>query len=218
MFTSARKFCAMGVALCAVVAMTAGCASTKQAGLLYSSTVSMGLGMEVKTADATAPVSINIGFKTLDVAYVPVAAMERRADGSESAEKIWASHSQHAGDAASCYAALTKKAQAKKPAANDDAAKSAALATQDLPAECDAKRDAMSVYGQFNGDAFAKGNDRSAGLMVGRVFATGIAAQNVSAAANAFAYADCAKAVIASGIAAANVDAETRRVCGGHHR
>lgn len=213
MFTSAKKFNAACVALSAAAALTAGCASTRQAGLTYTSAVSMGVGMAVNTADPTAPVSINIGFKTLDIAYVPVAVMERRADGSEGAEKIWASHSHHNGKAEQCLKALndlTKKRNTAGIPATSNA--------DDLPAECDAKRDAMSVYGQFNGDANAKGNDRSAGLMVGRVFATGIAAQNVSAAANAYAYADCAKAVIASGIAAANVDAETRRVCGGHHR
>ena len=213
MFTTVKRLTTINVAFCAAVALLTGCASTKQAGLLYSSTVSMGLGMEVKTADATAPVSINIGFKTLDVAYVPVAVMETNGAGKETAEKISASHSQQTGKAEKCLAALTKltaqrAAAGIAPTANAD----------DLPSECDAKRDAMSVFGQFNGDASAKGNDRSAGLMVGRVFATGIAAQNVSAAANALAYSDCAKAVIASGIAATSVDSETRRVCGGHHR
>ena len=211
MFTAAKKFNVMCLALCSAAALSAGCASTKQAGLLYSSSVSMGLGMEVKAADATAPVSITIGFKTLDVAYVPVAVMETNGAGKETAEKIWASHSQQNGKAEKCLAALNKlttqrAAAGIAPTANAD----------DLPIECDAKRDAMSVYGQFNGDASATGNDRSAGLIVGRVFATGIAAQNVSGAASAFAYADCAKAVIASGITTAQVDAETRRVCGGH--
>ncbi len=208
---SANKLSVMSVALCATAMLAAGCTSTKQAGLLYSSTISMGLGMEVKTADTTAPLSINIGYKTLDVAYVPVAVMETNGAGKESAEKIWASHSQKNGKTAECLEALNRLTAKRvkdgvAPTTNAD----------DLPSECDAKRDAMSVYGQFNGDASAKGNDRSAGLMVGRIFATGIAAQNVSAAAYAFAYADCAKAVIASGIAAANVDAETKRVCGRH--
>lgn len=216
MFASSKKFNATSVALCAAAALTAGCASTKQAGLTYSSAVSMGLGMEVKTADPTAPVSISIGFKTLDVAYVPVAVMEPKGLDKENVEKIWASHSQHAGDASSCFAALQRKAMKREPLATDDASKAAALTTQDLPAECDAKRDAMSVFGQFNGDASAKGNDRSAGLLVGRVFATGIAAQNVSAAAQAIAYTDCAAAVTASKIAEDQRAAETRRVCGGH--
>ncbi len=211
MFTASKKFSVMCISACAAAALTAGCASTKQAGLLYSSSVSMGLGMEVKAADAAAPVSINIGFKTLDVAYVPVAVMETNGAGKETAEKIWASHSQQNGKAEKCLAALTKLT-AQRPAAGIAPTANA----DDLPSECDAKRDAMSVYGQFNGDASAKGNDRSAGLMVGRVFATGIAAQNVSGAASAFAYADCAKAVIASGIAEAQKDAETKRVCGGH--
>ena len=162
MFTCAKKFSVMCISVCAATALTAGCASTKQAGLLYSSGISMGLGMEVKTADPTAPVNINIGFKTLDVAYVPLAVIERRADGSENAEKVWASHSQQNGKAEKCLAALTKQTAQRTaagiaPTANAD----------DLPIECDAKRDAMSVYGQFNGDASAKGNDRSAGLMVG---------------------------------------------------
>ena len=214
MFTSAKRINTLRVSLCATVALMAGCASTKQAGLLYSSTVSMGLGLEVKTADATAPVSINIGFKTLDVAYVPVAVMESKENGKENAEKVWASHSQHASDAAKCFAALANKAQEKKATAKDDATRTEALAAQELPEECDTKRDAMSVFGQFNGDASAKGNDRSAGLLVGRVFATGIAAQNVSGAAKSMAYASCANAVAASGIAADKRAAETMLVCG----
>lgn len=221
MFNSEKKFTAMSVALCVVAALTAGCASTKQAGLIYSSAVSMGLGMEVKTADATAPVSINIGFKTLDVAYVPIAVMERRADGSELAEKIWASHSQQNGNAERCRVALQNSKETKAAAAklNPAGTPTPSANADDLPSECDAKRDSMSVYGQFNGDASAKGNDRSAGLMVGRVFATGVAAQNVSAAAVSLAYAACAAAVKASGITvAADIDAETKRVCGGHHR
>jgi hypothetical protein len=209
MFTSATKI--LGVALCAVVSLTAGCASPKQAGLTYSSAVSMGLGMEVKTADPTAPVSINIGFKTLDVAYVPVAVVETNAAGKENVEKIWASHSQQTGQAEKCRIELEKIKAAK-------AAKNETVSEQDLPSECDSKRDAMSVFGQFNGDAGAKGNDRSAGLLVGRVFATGIAAQNVSAAAKAIAYTDCANAVTASKIADDKRAAETMRVCGGHRQ
>ena len=209
MFTAAKKFNVMYIALCATTALTAGCASTKQAGLLYSSSVSMGLGMEVKAADAAAPVSINIGFKTLDVAYVPVAVMETNAAGKETAEKIWASHSQQTGQAEKCRIELEKIKR-------DKAAKGEVVSEQDLPSECDTKRDAMSVFGQFNGDASAKGNDRSAGLLVGRVFATGIAAQNVSAAAKAIAYTDCAAAVTASKIAEDKRAAETMRVCGGH--
>ena len=213
MFTSAKRINTVGVALCAATALLAGCASTKQAGLLYSSTVTMGLGMEVKAADATAPVSINIGFKTLDVAYVPVAVMETSGEGKETAEKIWASHSQQNGKAEKCLEALKKLTEQRAAPGN-----AATANADDLPSECDTKRDAMSVYGQFNGDASAKGNDRSAGLLVGRVFATGIAAQNVSGAAKAIAYTDCANAVTASGIAADKRAAETMRVCGGHRQ
>ena len=153
MYTSAKRINTIGVALCAAVALLAGCASTKQAGLLYSSTVSMGLGMEVKTADATAPVGINIGFKTVDVAYVPVAVMETNGAGKETAEKIWASHSQQSGKAERCLAALTKLTAQRAVAGIAQTANA-----DDLPSECDAKRDAMSVYGQFNGDASARGN------------------------------------------------------------
>ncbi len=209
MFTYTKKFNAISLTLCAAAVLAAGCASTKQAGLIYSSTVSMGLGMDVKAADASAPVSINIGFKTLDVAYVPVAVMETNAAGKENVEKIWASHTQQGGQAEKCRIELAK---IKSEKAN----KNEPVTEQDLPSECDTKRDAMSVFGQFNGDASAKGNDRSAGLLVGRVFATGIAAQNVSAAARAIAYADCANAVAASKIADDKRAAETMRVCGGH--
>ena len=60
---------------------------------------------------------------------------------------------------------------------------------------CDSKRDAFSVYGQFDGRTDASGKERAANLAVGRVFSTGIAAQNVSHAARMIAYTLCVKAI-----------------------
>ena len=60
---------------------------------------------------------------------------------------------------------------------------------------CDNKRDAFSVYGQFDGRTDASGKERAANLAVGRVFSTGIAAQNVSHAARMIAHTDCVKAI-----------------------
>lgn len=217
MFTCAKKFNAISFTLCAAAVLTAGCASTKQAGLIYSSAISMGVGMDVKPGDAAAPLSINIGFKTLDVAYVPVAVMEPKGQDKENVEKIWASHSHNSGQSKECLQARQRATQRTSPDTGPAPAATAAASDAEIVAACDLKIDAMSVYGQFNGDAAAKGNDRSAGLMVGRVFATGVAAQNVSAAAVWLAYAACAAAVKASGITvAADLDAETKRVCGGH--
>ena len=120
------------------------------------------------------------------MAYVPVAVAEERKDGRANVEKIWATHSNSNGQVAECIEAKTKLLPAGK--------KFAELAPVDkeaLESACDYKRDAFSVYGQFNGDAQAKAGDKSAGLMVGRVFATGVAAQNVSKAAQLTAAAAC---------------------------
>ena len=174
------------------VGTLAGCQSLPQAGLIYSSTINAGVGLKISAADAVAPVDISIGFKTADVAYVPVAVTEERKDGRSSVEKIWATHSNSNGQVTECIDAKAKllpagKKFAELPAVDKEALESA----------CDYKRDALSVYGQFNGNGTASGSDKSAGLLVGRVFATGVAAQNVSHAAGAVAIAECVKAVSA---------------------
>jgi hypothetical protein len=163
-----------------------GCQALPQAGLIYSSTVTAGLGLKVSASDATAPVDISIGFKTADVAYVPVAVAEEGRDGRQGIEKVWATHSSSNGQLTECLDTKTRLLSGgKKPKDLLPADKAM------LESACDYKRDALSVYGQFNGDAQAKAGDKSASLMVGRVFATGVAAQNVSKAAQLTALSTC---------------------------
>ena len=175
MIRSTSKLLIAAGALAAV-----GCTSIPQAGLLYSSTAIVGVGMKVSTADATSPVDISIGFKMHDLAYVPVAVQESRtlSNGTatnNSVEKIWASHTQSEGSNAHCDSVrknAVEKLNAGTPLSEVD--------QKALSIACDVKRDAMSVYGQFNGTGSASGADRGAGLSVGKIFSTGVAAQNVS--------------------------------------
>lgn len=182
-----KTFKLLVVATVALSAL-AGCQSLPQAGLIYSSTVNAGVGLKISAGDATAPVDISIGFKTTDFAYVPVAVAESRANdrAATQIEKLWASHSNSSGRSESCtsYKENILKNKAPNALLTDREQESVAAA-------CDIKRDAFSVYGQFNGEGQAKGSDKSAGLMVGRVFATGVAAQNVSSAAQLSAVAAC---------------------------
>jgi hypothetical protein len=65
---SVEKYCtaiAMAIAL-------SGCAALQQAPLIYSSKISVGVGVSANTTD-TPGLSINIGYKQVDAAYVPVA-------------------------------------------------------------------------------------------------------------------------------------------------
>lgn len=193
---------------------TAGCTSLPQAGLVYSSTAIVGVGMKVSTADAMSPVDITIGFKMHDFAYVPVAVQESRtpvggASGmtNNSVEKIWASHAQSEGANAQCdnerkNAAATLKSQ-RALSAQEQAA---------LEIACDIKRDAMSVYGQFNGTGSASGADRGAGLAVGKIFSTGVAAQNVSNGVHATAMRECVTAVKSTLAADATPEVQQKRI------
>ena len=167
-----------------------GCTAIPQAGLIYSSTNVVGVAMKVSTADATAPVDLSIGYKSHDFAYVPVAVAAGKAGDVSGIEKVWASHSRTSGQSARCMTA-----------SNSVGTKALAARTtqeqRELDEACDSKRDAMSVYGQFDTTTKLSGNDRSAGLVVGKVFSTGVAAQNVSEAASRVAHTDCIRAITA---------------------
>ena len=120
-----------------------GCTAIPQAGLIYSSTVIAGVGMKVSTTDATSPVDISIGFKTHDFAYVPVAVVEAKDLNKGEIVKVWGSHGQNTADSNDCAAALKQyPAVLGTTATKEDKDK--------VNAACDNKRDAMSVYGQFN--------------------------------------------------------------------
>jgi hypothetical protein len=177
---------------------SAGCTSIPQAGLVYSSTAMVGLGMKVSTADATSPVDIAIGFKMNDFAYVPVAVQESKpvsgsASLNNSVEKISATHTQSTGANPRCDSARKEASDALMAKT-----KSAAQASAEVAIACDLKQDAMSVYGQFNAAGSATGADRAAGLSAGKIFSTGVAAQNISGSIHLTATTECIKAVTAA--------------------
>lgn len=192
---------------------TAGCTSLPQAGLVYSSTAIVGVGMKVSTADATSPVDITIGFKMHDFAYVPVAVQEMQNPGSSSGttnhsvQKIWASHAQSEGANAQCDSERQNAAATLRSTGSLSPKDQAALAVA-----CDIKRDAMSVYGQFDGASSASGGNRSAALSVGKIFSTGVAAQNVSNGVNMAAMTECITAVKATMATDAKQEDKDKRI------
>jgi hypothetical protein len=167
-----------------------GCQTLPQAGLVYSSHVSVGLGMKVSTADATAPVDISIGYKQTDFALVPVVVQK----GQGEVVKVWGDHKVSGGLDTLCRQVRNEIRGSQK----GDNAKVSDEDMKNLAAACDEKRDAMSVYGRFDGSTSAGGNERKAGLTAGRVFSTGVAAQNLTAAATSEATTACVKAVSAT--------------------
>lgn len=60
------------VSLIGIAALAGGCAPLEQAPLVYSSTKQFGVGVKSGAPDAPG-VDLNIGFRALDAAYVPVA-------------------------------------------------------------------------------------------------------------------------------------------------
>ncbi|HEY1043300.1 MAG TPA: hypothetical protein VGE60_05505 [Telluria sp.] len=64
------------LALLAVAGMAAGCAPLQQAPLVYSSKVSVGVDVSA-TSTETPGVGVNVGYKQIDAAYVPVAVSRK---------------------------------------------------------------------------------------------------------------------------------------------
>ena len=186
-----------------------GCQSVPQAGLVYSSNISVGVGLKVSTADATAPVDISVGYKQTDFAYVPVAVLTDRGVDQQRLEKVGATHSNANGDVRRCNEAREKvRSSMSKIGASNPSPEERAQ----LEAVCDFKQDAMSVFGKFDGNTTAGGNDRKVGLTVGRVFSTGVAAQNLSLAARSDSMAACIGAVKDSMGASAKPEDVSKRV------
>ncbi|TAG03263.1 MAG: hypothetical protein EAZ43_07850 [Betaproteobacteria bacterium] len=146
--------------------------------------------MKVSTADATAPVDISVGYKQTDFAIVPV-AVQTQLGG---VEKVWGDHKVSGGRDTLC-SQIRNQIRVRKLGDKPEVAEEEA---RNLAAVCDEKRDAMSVYGRFDGSTSASGNERKAGLTAGRVFSTGVAAQNLTAAATSEATTACVKAVSAT--------------------
>jgi hypothetical protein len=166
-----------GIALATIVS---GCQSIPQAGLIYASKVDIGLAVEIAplaTAAATEPLKLTLGFGSSDIAYVPVAVMGQHSDRGSGISKIWSSHDEVSVD---CKAARKKPINEAKAAIAED---------------CETRRDAMSVYGQFNGSTNAGIGEKKYGLTAGRVFATGVAAQHLTEAASNVVNVQCIDAV-----------------------
>jgi hypothetical protein len=221
------------VAVLVLAGLTA-CTTVPQAGLVYSSRIVGGLDIS-SNATQTQGLSVNIGFKTEDFAYVPVAVA---ASGVPSAPgPLYAEHSEAIEDAVKrlppdervrVEAALAadrtrasalhrrdsirgqlRRAEAEekkgltpqRPIADlktevaradqqltqaEEALKSAQeAAAGELPKLGIKLRDAMSVFGQFNGNSTGEVGKESlkGGLRMGRVFSTGVAAQRLGEAA-----------------------------------
>jgi hypothetical protein len=164
---------------CVAAAAITGCQSIPQAGLVYVSKVHVGLAASVAPASSTEPFTVHIGFGSSDIAYVPlaVAGSASGPEGKNSIEKIWSSHDELSSP--ECRA--VRKTQDKNTIVSSG--------------DCETRRDAMSVYGQFDGKTTADVNGKKFDLSAGRVFATGVAAQQITEGnANAVA-ARCVEAV-----------------------
>jgi hypothetical protein len=178
-----------------------GCQSIPQAGLVYASRVNVGLAVEIAplaAAAATEPLKLTIGFGSSDIAYVPVAVMGTSTSGHSGISKIWSSH-----DETSTQCKSERTAQKTKD-------------PNQTVEDCETRRDAMSVYGQFNGNTNADVTGKKYGLNAGRVFATGVAAQQLTEAASNVASVQCidaVKAALGEKATADAVSAELKLYC-----
>lgn len=201
--------------------LLAGCASIDQAALIYSSRITGGLDLSASGTESQG-VALNIGFKTVDFAYVPVAVAASAPGGRVT--PLHATHNESAASAArrvqaeedalrrvqkaaekevdartqslkALKANLKSKAteaeqeKVDRAERNLEAAQGALALANDAMNVPDPSRltmkDAMSVYGSFNGRGEgAVGRDNPNGaLTMGRVFSTGVAAQKLTRAA-----------------------------------
>jgi len=173
-----------------------GCAQLQQSGLVYSSKNTIGAKIDFDASNAN-PVSITLGYGSVDVAYVPVAVSK---DGKE----ITSLAGQHDEEDVKCK---NLKSVLKAAAADDKTVAAAQLL-------CERRKDAFSVYGQFNGTATADAAAKGAGLTAGRIFATGIAAQQISEGAGLEARARCIEQALKAVKDGDAKDAVVAKLCG----
>lgn len=171
------------------------CTSLPQAGLIYASNVSVGVGLNIAVAPDPATkqgFKINIGYEQNDVAYVPVAVSSCARGATCTDPKLKEIKGRNkvrdedldSDDEPDQVTAPTTTANSGTPTANhakNDDEKKQALGKKNN------KVDAYSVFGTFAanttisggiGDANApKGN---AGLGIGKLFSTGVASQNLT--------------------------------------
>lgn len=174
--------------LAAATLCLAGCVTVPMAPLVYGSKTVGGLDIATNTG-ANPGVSISIGYKRDDLALVPVAVLEKKGQADEK------------------LTIVTGRDKDDEPATGAD--------TQaDKARGGNRSKDAMSVFGSFEGRGMAGASTQttSAQAVAANYFSTGIAAQNladgVGKAATVAQIRYCFAAVTA---AAANLDEAERK-------
>lgn len=186
-----------------------GCANQP---LLFTSGVTVGVDIGINGA-STNPVNLTVGYKQLDGTLVPVTAVGANnavypirgcngsAAGSESAPGCAPSNSGPQANARDPHlgaAGLTlqppaangmQSASLRQPASAPLVLGSPPpLPPGDTRNQVDSSVDSLSVYSSFDADVNAgTGTSANAGVVFGKVFATGVAAQNLSDAQRQFA-------------------------------
>lgn len=192
-----RKFVIVALAI-----MSSGCNNLSESGLIYSS--ENNVGVDVSLPATGNGLSLNVGYKQLDFAYVPVAVSNctkntaqctdkptmvygRSGNGKSNSEGL---DPQLLKDTLSASIAANKKLADKIGASAPsgeiaDAKKDADHKKQVLDVlirhDSDLQTDAKSVFGRFEGNIQASGGaSANANVALGKMFSTGIAAQNLS--------------------------------------
>lgn len=151
--------------LAALTLAVAGCQSLPQAALMYTSKTVGGLDVSSpRTNDGQ--VSISIGYKRDDFAYVPVAVCAKKEAGD---------------DKEKCVVQFLNGSEGHRNA-------DLAIKATDTPEEKERKdrlraalKDAQSVFGSFEGRGLIEsGSNQKVDAKAGNIFATGVAAQKVS--------------------------------------
>jgi hypothetical protein len=207
-------------------ASVAACAPLSQAGLVYASRGQAGVTIAAGTAE-TPGLDLNIGMKSSDFAYIPVVVgrpceLNRATNCDQTLIPVFGNHSltsetpNRPQEGGQPQPSGQPKAIGRNATIQDDAPaeqaqpESPAPVTQQQLSDVLSKllatntyRDSYSVYGTFNssgnGSAPTTGGSGSAGLSMGRVFSTGVAAQHLTegqqAAMRTQSYAQCLASV-----------------------
>ncbi len=167
--------------------LLAGCAGTiPQAPLVYVSKQSVGIDISTGMVESGG-IAAHVGFRNLDAAYVPVAVttegykLEIVQGRSKDSVKVVSPDGE--ADKATTEIASLKEASLREVA---ESGKKKLDASDTL--RNDNRGDAFSVYGSF--DTGGSGERQSVGFNIGKIFSTGIAAQNLTRTAEGRARAD----------------------------
>lgn len=145
------------------LASLAGCVSVPMAPLVYGSKTVGGLDISTATTSANPEVSLSIGYKRDDVALVPVAVMKNKDQTADGDKKNGEYILIIRGDDVSGEPATTAGGL---PPKNHDDGKS--------------RRDAMSVFGSFEGRGWGSADKVNAQAFATNYFSTGVAAQHLA--------------------------------------